>query len=650
MCGFTGFISSSNTVAFANWPTLLTEMGNAIRHRGPDDSGVWLDVDAGVGLSHRRLSILDLSPAGHQPMRSASGRFVIAFNGEIYNHLEIRAELNCSLAWRGHSDTETLLAGFDAWGIEDTIIKSIGMFAMVVWDKKNRTLTLIRDRLGEKPLYYGWQGNTFLFGSDLKALKVHPEFEAEIDRNAIGLLMRHSCIPAPYSIYKNIKKLLPGSHLTISLQNRDAPVVRYWDARKIVAEGHLNPFMGTEGEAVDVLEQLLLRAVGRQMMSDVPLGAFLSGGIDSTTIVALMQAQSSQPIQTYTIGFDQAGYNEAIHAKAVAKHLGTKHTELYVDSRQAMDVIPRLTELFSEPFSDSSQIPTFLVSQLARQQVTVSLSGDGGDELFGGYSSYFKYSKINKKLSLFLGSISSVLCRIISSCPPPLWESLFSPFQQFIPANIFGNIIHKPHFIADALKARSVSEAELYHFVSSHWRRPNELVYDCARMATVFTEHSLQPKTDNFISKMMAIDMLSYLPDDILTKVDRAAMAVSLETRVPLLDHQLVEFAWRLPIAYRIHKGVGKWPLKQVLLKYVPQQLIERPKMGFGIPLDGWLRGPLREWSEELLSESRLQQQGYLNPLPIRKKWAEHLSGKTDWQAHLWDILMFQAWLEAEKK
>ncbi|MEY3759271.1 MAG: hypothetical protein RIR39_762 [Pseudomonadota bacterium] len=648
MCGFTGFLTTSNAVSITEWPTLLIEMANAIRHRGPDDKGVWCDVDAGVGLSHRRLSILDLSPAGHQPMLSTSGRFVIAFNGEIYNHLEIRAKLKSTTAWRGHSDTETLLAGFDTWGIENTIKKAIGMFAMAIWDKKDRSLTLIRDRLGEKPLYYGWQGNTFLFGSELKALKVHPEFQAEIDRNAIGLFARHNCIPAPYSIYRNIKKLLPGSLLTVTLQNPDAQLIRYWDARKIVAEGHSNPFMGTEGEAVDELEQLLSRAVKRQMLSDVPLGAFLSGGIDSTTIVALMQAQSSRRVQTFTIGFDETGYNEAEHAKAVAKHLGTDHTELYVTSRQALDVIPLLPTLFSEPFSDSSQIPTYLVSQLARQQVTVSLSGDGGDELFGGYDHYFKTTNINKKLALFPIGINKLLTNIIKGRSKQFWSHFFSPLKPLLPAN--KDIGFTLHLMADMLKAQSVSEAELYHVKQSHWRNSAELVHGSSRMSTVFTEPHLQPETTHFFEKMMAIDMLSYLPDDILTKVDRAAMGVSLETRVPLLDHQVVEFAWGLPLAFKIRNGVSKWPLRQVLYKHVPQSLMERPKMGFGVPIDIWLRGPLREWAENLLTESTLSQQGYFNPLLIRQKWSEHLSGKMDNQYLLWDILMFQAWLEAEKK
>ena len=415
MCGFAGFISASDVLPSAQWPVLLTQMGNTIRHRGPDDGGVWYDVDSGIGLSHRRLSILDLSAAGHQPMTSASGRYVIAFNGEIYNHLELRQELEVTgsfFSWRGHSDTETLLAGFDTWGMEATIKKSIGMFAIALWDKHDRTLTLCRDRLGEKPLYYGWQGDTFLFGSELKSFKVHPAFHAQVDRNSLALMMRHSYIPAPYSIYHGIQKLLPGSLLTVSLQNRNALPQQYWDGRQVVADGLKQPFQDSPEEAVDALEKLLKDAVLQQMMADVPLGAFLSGGIDSSAIVALMQAQSSRPVRTFTIGFNEASHNEAEYAKAVARHLGTDHTELYVSPQQALDVIPLLPSLYCEPFSDSSQIPTFLVSQMARQHVTVSLSGDAGDELFGGYKSYFFASKLNRTLSSLSGGVASdVRCR-----------------------------------------------------------------------------------------------------------------------------------------------------------------------------------------------------------------------------------------------
>lgn len=663
MCGLAGFLQA-NGLGSGQAYALATQMGARIAHRGPDDGGVWCDADSGIGLSHRRLSILDLSPAGHQPMVSVSGRYIIAFNGEIYNHLELRRELEkgpLTLAvsfedgdiggtrgetsWRGHSDTETLLAGFDTWGIEVTVKKSIGMFAFAVWDKLNRILTLGRDRLGEKPLYYGWQGDTFLFGSEIKTLKAHPAFRAEIDRNALALLMRHNYIPAPYSIYQGIHKLVSGSLLTVSLQNRNAQPQRYWDAQQVVADGLTEPFMGSPDEAVDALDKLLKDAVAQQMMADVPLGAFLSGGVDSSTIVALMQAQSNRPVRTFTIGFHEVGYNEAENAKSVARHLGTDHTEMYVSPQQALDVIPRLPSLYCEPFADSSQIPTFLVSQLARQHVTVSLSGDAGDELFGGYNRYVLGQRLWGKLSHLPMGLRQRLAQMLSSISPQVWNRLLGPMQRLLPSRLaHANIGDKLHKGAGVIAART--PAELYRLLVSHWPQPSELVIGATEPLTVLTDPDQQPQTDHFVHQMMALDMLTYLPDDILTKVDRAAMSVSLETRVPLLDHRVVEFAWRLPLDYKLRDGVGKWPIRQVLYKYVPKELIERPKMGFGVPIDSWLRGPLREWAEDLLDEGRLRREGYFYPEPVRIKWLEHLSGKRNWQYHLWDVLMFQAWLE----
>lgn len=646
MCGLAGYLSANTQ---DNPVALLSQMGQAIIKRGPDDGGQWFDGDAGIGLAHRRLAIVDLSAAGHQPMQSTSGRYMMAFNGEVYNHLELRAELEGSgrQAWRGHSDTETLLAGFDAWGIVPTIAKSIGMFAIAVWDRQDRNLTLIRDRLGEKPLYYGWHGNTFLFGSELKALKVHPAFKSEIDRDALALMMQFNCVPAPYSIYQGIYKLLPGSLLTVSLDKRSEPLQRYWDAREVVADGIANPFRGTRFEAVDELETLLKKAVAQQMMADVPLGAFLSGGVDSSTIVALMQAQSSRPVKTFTIGFNEAGYNEAEHAKAVAKHLGTDHTELYMSAQQSLDVIPNLPSLYCEPFSDSSQIPTFLVSQMARQHVTVSLSGDAGDELFSGYNRYVLGNRVWGRMSRLPNGLRLSLAKMIVSLPTQSWNNILGPFQSLLPKSLAqANLGDKLHKGAGVLSAKS--SAELYGLLVSHWTEPHNLVLGANCLPTILTDTELQPKTDHFVQQMMAIDMLSYLPDDILVKVDRAAMGVSLETRVPMLDHRIVEFAWQLPIDYKLHAGVGKWPLREVLYKYVPKSLIERPKMGFGIPIDSWLRGPLKDWAEALLDESRLRREGFFNPLPIRQKWLEHLSGKRNWQYHLWDILMFQAWLESQ--
>lgn len=663
MCGLAGFLQT-NGLGSGQAHALAAHMGERIAHRGPDDGGVWCDADAGIGLSHRRLSILDLSPAGHQPMVSVSGRYVIAFNGEIYNHLELRQELEKGpsallspegrgdieggrgeTSWRGHSDTETLLAAFDAWGIEATVKKSIGMFAFAVWDKLNRILTLGRDRLGEKPLYYGWQGDTFLFGSELKALKAHPAFRAEIDRNALALLMRHNYIPAPYSIYQGIHKLLPGSLLTVSLQNRNAQPQCYWDARQVVGAGLAQPFMGSPGEAVDALDKLLRDAVAKQMMADVPLGAFLSGGVDSSTVVALMQAQSSRPVKTFTIGFHEAGYNEAEHAKAVARHLGTEHTEIYVTPEQAMAVIPRLPTLYDEPFADSSQIPTFLVSQLARQHVTVSLSGDGGDELFGGYNRYFWGRDLWKRISWMPSEMRVFVGKMLKGVPPQGWDGIFARLGPLLPSKLRqrtpGDKLHK---LAEILGARQPEE--MYQGLVSHWKDPEALVIGGHEPPTVLTDRSQWADVEDFSHRMMYLDTMTYLPDDILAKVDRASMGVSLESRVPLLDHRVVEFAWCLPLSMKIRNGQGKWILRQVLYKYVPKELIERPKMGFGVPIDSWLRGPLRAWAEELLDEGRLRREGYFHPAPIRVKWLEHLSGKRNWQYHLWDVLMFQAWLE----
>ena len=626
-------------------------MAHAIARRGPDDAGAWVDGQVGIALGHRRLSIVDLSPAGHQPMLSASGQLVLVFNGEIYNHLALRGELEktgLAPAWRGHSDTETLLAGFTAWGIQPTLERCVGMFAFALWDLSMRTLTLGRDRLGEKPLYYGWQGQgqnaTFLFGSELKALKSHPAFKAGIDRNALCLLMRHNYIPAPYSIYEGIAKLEPGCLLTVSLAQPEPKVVRYWSAAEVAVAGCAAPFVGTPEQAVDALEVLLKSAVQQQMMADVPLGAFLSGGIDSSTIVALMQAQSARPVKTFTIGFNEAGYNEAVHAKAVASHLGTEHTELYVTPQQALDVIPRLPSLYCEPFSDSSQIPTFLVSQLARQKVTVSLSGDAGDELFCGYNRYLMASGLWKKLSLFPAVSRRLATRGLTAMSPERWNALLGPVQDMLPAKLrHANLAYKLHKGAGVLAADSVDS--LYFGLLSHWNDPASVVMGGTEPPTLLTGNAPQLKGLDDIQRMMALDTLTYLPDDILVKVDRAAMGNSLEGRVPFLDHRVVEFAWSLPQSMKLRNGVGKWVLREVLYRYVPKALIERPKMGFSVPIGDWLRGPLRDWAENLLDESRLRREGYFYPAPIRQKWEEHLSGARNWQYHLWDVLMFQAWL-----
>lgn len=651
MCGFVGFLGGGPSDPTAN-KNLLARMADTISHRGPDDSGYWSDEDRRIGLGHRRLSIVDLSPAGHQPMRSASGRYVIAFNGEIYNHLQLRDQLRSvgkAPAWRGHSDTETLLAGFDAWGIQETIERAIGMFAFAVWDRETESLTLGRDRIGEKPLYYGWQGSgaasVFLFGSELKALRVHPAFENRINRSALCLQLRHNYIPAPYSIYEGVGKLPPGSILRLSLKMREPKVTRYWSAVQTVASGMANPFVGSAEQTVNKLEALLKDAVRQQMMADVPLGAFLSGGIDSSTVVALMQAQSSRPVKTFSIGFHEESYNEAEHAKAVARHLGTDHTEMYVTAEQAMAVIPRLPAQYDEPFSDSSQIPTFLVSQLARKHVAVSLSGDAGDELFCGYGRYRMTANLWKKLAAVPLPLRRFAASSLTSISTQSWNRMAGVMGSVLPESFRSvNIGDKVHKGAVLLESKSVDS--LYLSMVSHWQDPTQAVIGGHEPPTILTgDVGIDQSTDN-IERLMALDLLSYLPDDILVKVDRAAMGVSLETRVPFLDHRVVEFAWRLPLNLKLRDGQTKWALRQVLYRYVPKALMERPKMGFGVPIGDWLRGPLRDWAEPLLDRARLQKEGFFDPAVIREKWDEHLSGRRNWQYHLWDVLMFQAWLD----
>jgi asparagine synthase (glutamine-hydrolysing) len=655
MCGLAGYLDVGTKGVGEVASITLKRMADTIVARGPDDSGIWDDSTAGIGLVHRRLSILDLSPAGHQPMACCAGRYVIAFNGEIYNHLALRRELEqagSAPAWRGHSDTETLLAGFVAWGIKATVERCIGMFAFAVWDKRECVLTLGRDRLGEKPLYYGWQGGgeraCFLFGSELKALKAHPSLSAKIDRDALCLLMRHNYIPAPHSIYRGIHKLQPGSLLTVSLARREPVIEAYWSLTEVAVSGTRSPFAGSPEQAVDELEVLLKSAVGQQMVADVPLGAFLSGGIDSSTVVALMQAQSDRPVKTFTIGFNEEGYNEAVHAKAVACHLGTDHTEMYVTPQQALDVIPRLPMLYCEPFADSSQIPTFLVSQLARQKVTVSLSGDAGDELFAGYNRYVLARNLWGKISRMPRGLRSLAAAGIRGVSPAGWNKVLGPLQPLAPMSLRqANMGDKLHKGAGVLAARCIDD--LYLGLVTHWE-PEGLIIGGREPATCLRGNSLPLSGLDDVQRMMAMDAISYLPDDILVKVDRAAMGVSLEGRVPFLDHRVVEFAWRVPQSMKLRDGVGKWLLCQVLYRHVPKELIERPKMGFGVPIDAWLRGPLKDWAEALLDEGRLRREGYFNPAPIREKWTEHLSGKRNWQYLLWDVLMFQAWLEQEQR
>jgi asparagine synthase (glutamine-hydrolysing) len=640
MCGIAGILDPAGVD-----PEIIARMTRSLAHRGPDDEGIWIDAEAGIGFGHRRLSIIDLSAAGHQPMHSPAGRYVLTFNGEIYNYLDIRAELEAAghmVQWRGHSDTEILLAGFDFWGIKATLQRASGMFAFAVWDRQERALTLARDRLGEKPLYYGRQrpDGPFLFGSELKALAQHPGFEPEIDRAALGLFVRYLAVPAPHSIYRGISKLMPGTMLTVR-SDGEAVAETYWSGAEVALSGAADPIDLAPDAAADELEKMLDRAVGRQMVSDVPLGAFLSGGVDSSSVVAIMQKLSARPVKTFTVGFHERDYNEAEHAKAVARHLGTDHTELYVSPAEAMDVIPRLPGMYDEPFADSSQIPTHLIAALARQHVTVALSGDGGDELFGGYDRYLLTQGFWSRIAGIPGPIRAVAGRVLTLIPAEAWTGLGTAASGLLPRAMrlqrLGDKVHKG---ASMLSSETLDE--LYDYMLSMWRDPSAVVIGSGDPPGIA---QAQLGTLDGVERMMAQDMLGYLTDDILVKVDRAAMAVSLETRVPLLDPEVVSFAWRLPLDFRIRGGTTKWLLRQVLYRHVPASLIERPKMGFGIPLESWLRGPLRDWAEALIDERRLRDEGYFKPDAVHQEWAKLLRGPTN-SHKMWTILMFQSWLE----
>lgn len=659
MCGLAGYWTSKRM----NEPldVVALRMVNTLIHRGPDDIGAWMDESAGFALAHRRLSILDLSPAGHQPMVSISGRYVIAFNGEIYNHLVLRNELQGSdtcesvlTKWRGHSDTETLLAAFEAWGIEATLKKIVGMFAIALWDRQTKTLTLARDRMGEKPLYYGRVNGALVFSSELKAVRTFPGFNNPIERRALALYMRHNYVPAPWSIYRNIWKLKPGCYVQFNLlageivPDGSGNVRRYWSLRKVVEKGLRKPFRGSDTEAITNLERLLQESLSGQMLADVPVGAFLSGGVDSSTILAMMQAMSDKPVKSFTIGFNESEYNEAENARAVARHLGTDHTEWYVTPQEALEVIPKLPYLFDEPFADSSQIPMHLVSLLARQQVKVSLSGDGGDELFGGYNRYLWTMRLWRRLSIMPLFLRQSVAEIIRAISPTTWSRFYSIIAPLLPEHyrftLPGDKLHKAATFFSAEQSK-----DIFLSLISHRGEPEKIVLDVQEPVSSYTDPSAWINHMDFEQNMMYLDSITYLPDNILVKVDRSAMGVSLETRAPFLDHRIVEFVWSLPLSMKIRNAQGKWLLRQVLYQYIPKDIIERPKMGFSVPIDQWLRGPLREWAETLLDEFRLKQDGFIDPVPIRQEWTEHLSERRNRGCHLWSILMFQAWLDASR-
>jgi asparagine synthase (glutamine-hydrolysing) len=650
MCGITGFFKDSpNSLDLSNSTKKMLDM---LSHRGPDDYGIWSDKINQISLGHRRLAILDLSSAGHQPMHSKCNRFVLVFNGEIYNHMNIRKVLESStpkiIEWKGHSDTETLLAAIVEWGVEKALNECVGMFSIALWDKQEKILTMARDRMGEKPLYYGWQGDTFMFASELKALKVHSDFIGEIDRNSLTLFLRYNYVPVPNSIYKGIKKLPPGNFLQLSFSSKKKIAIKsYWSLTSVAKKGQTKPLTCNDTEALSLFESHLDQAIMSQQISDVPIGAFLSGGVDSSLIVSMMQSQSSKAIKTFTIGFENSEFNEAKYAKAIAEHLGTHHSELYISANDALNVIPSIPTLYDEPFADSSQIPTFLVAKMASQDVKVALSGDGGDELFGGYNRHIWSRRIHNKTSWLSKSARQRLGSVFSSISAEHWNTINNSFSGILPfkyrSTQLGDKIHK---VANLLNLDN--DLEIYKGLVSQWQNPLDLVIGGTEYNTKKTSEVLEKMFEDTEHRMMFMDTKTYLPDDILCKVDRASMAVGLETRVPFLNHSLVEFAWQLPLHMKIRDGKGKWILRELLSKHVPSKLIERPKQGFALPIAEWLRGPLREWAEELLDESRIKNDGFFNPDPISNAWKNHLKG-INMHNQLWGVLMFQAWLDDNK-
>lgn len=636
MCGIAGFFDRRRATGTMEAETLAGRMIDRLSHRGPDDRGVWIDAETGIALAHRRLSIIDLSPAGHQPMVSSAGRYVLTYNGEIFNWQDLRAELPPPEGgYKGHSDTEIFLRGVEIWGLAETVRRLIGFFALGLWDKQEKRLTLVRDRLGIKPLYWGQFGETLLFGSELNALRAHPICGSEIDRDALAGYLRTAYVPAPLSIYRGLGKLEPGTMLTIDAEG-DLTIDRYWDVRDAMRAGTADRTRPLAPDALERWEGLMADAVQRRMVADVPVGAFLSGGVDSSAIVALMQANSARKVKTYSIGFREAGYDEAPFAKAVARHLGTDHQEFYVGPEEALAVVPHLAAIYDEPFADSSQIPTALICQMTRRDATVALSGDGGDELFGGYNRYRLAERHWPRLKSLPHGLRSALATALTIPSPSAWDSLLGPF---LPKGL-GQPGDKLYKLASIAGSKDLDA--LYKRLISLWPDPAALIVggsEPERLPGSF------PASLGAMERMQGADMLTYLPDDILTKVDRASMAVALEVRVPFLDHRLVEQSWHLPANAKLRGGTSKWLLRQILYRHVPRELIERPKMGFGVPIDHWLRGPLKNWAADLLDPAAIRAQGYLQEAPITRAWNEHQSGRRNHQYALWTILMFQAWL-----
>ena len=643
MCGFVGLLKNRICDSDIHY---LREMSRSIKHRGPDSSGLWSD-NTNIGISHQRLSIIDLTPSGYQPMISKSGRYVLAFNGEIYNHRFIKRELNSAfmnIEWKGTSDTEILLTAIDKWGLYKSLNKITGMFAFSLWDKKEKLLYLARDRIGEKPIYYGWQKDTFLFGSDIQGIKSHPSFENKIDSNSLSLMLRFNYVPSPNSIYKNLKKLEPGSFLQVSIVKRDIQKKNYWSAAKTANNNLSNLFSGSELEAIELLDINLSETVKNQMLSDAPIGGFLSGGIDSSIICSLMQKNSIEPINTFSIGFNEKTYDEAQYAKLISDYLGTNHHELYLSPQDAMKIIPELQMAYSEPFADVSQIPTMIISDLAKDYVKVALTGDGGDELFGGYNRYLITKRIWKKISMFGKPIRSFIANFILSYG-------IRTIMKIEKLNFSEKYIN--NFSAKISKGLEVLDSDdifdLYINITSNSRNPSKVLLGNSSKEKLYGVEKLNLQNFSDVEKMMIMDIVNYLPDDILVKLDRATMHYSIEARAPFLDHNIFEFAWSLPLNFKLNNSENKVVLRRLLSKYLPNELIHKPKRGFSVPIGIWLRGPLKNWAEHQLNQKRLNDEGFFNPKVILNLWKEHLEERFNHEKLLWSILMFQSWLEVNR-